>query len=1048
MRPRDSLTRLPLPQDSHEKASGLRERIRSQTLRAQSAATHVLLESLADLEPAFERASTRAARWVDAARSRGGPRPLVERLLQQFPLSSAHGRALMSLAEALLRTADITRANQLVAEKLAEVRKSNPHISNDRLLASGLALLGLGGRLLPEAGLELDGRLQAAQLSKPIAAPLIRRAVRQFVRMLGRTFIVGENIDAALARSRVEPALALCSFDMLGEGARTFDDAARYFESYARAIEALRAQKTDGTNARSGISVKLSALEPRYSPLQRQAALDRLLPRMTSLARDAADANVGLTIDAEEADRLDLSLDLFAALSSDVETRNWCGLGLAIQCYGHRASLVVDWVAEVARASRRRINVRLVKGAYWDSEIKVAQERGLAAFPVHTSKAATDASYIECARRVFASSDVLYAQFATHNALTLAVIMELAPPGVGYEFQRLHGMGEALYATVRNEVADFPPVRVYAPVGEHRSLLPYLVRRLLENGANSSFVHQFLDPGVPAERLVRSPLSTLRGEEISRRICVPRELFAPERANSAGIDWGNPAEVADVQGAIAARAKYETIGGPIINGRQLSGSHVRIVSPASSLDLVGRSRDATTDEIRSALEHAARAQPAWDALAAGQRAACLERAADLLEQRRTELLGLLIREAGKTLPDATAEIREAVDFCRYYAAQGRKLFDQGMPMPGPTGESNMLSLHGRGVFVCISPWNFPLALFMGQVAAALMAGNAVVAKPAPATPLIAHATTRLLHDAGVPTSILHLTPAPGPTFSEAALTHSALAGVAFTGSTATAMTINRTLANRSGAIVPLIAETGGVNAMIVDATALPEQVVDDAIASAFTSAGQRCSALRVLYLQEEIADRVLEVLVGAMKCLVIGDPSRLATDVGPMIDGAAVTRMREHAERMRGESTLLHACALDASHERGHFFPPHLFELRALDQVGTEIFGPILHVARYRADDLPRVLEAIRATQFGLTLGVHSRLASLAAHVFRSTRAGNVYVNRNMIGAVVGVQPFGGQGLSGTGPKAGGPHYLPRFAAERTLTLNTAAAGGNVELMA
>jgi RHH-type proline utilization regulon transcriptional repressor/proline dehydrogenase/delta 1-pyrroline-5-carboxylate dehydrogenase len=620
---------------------------------------------------------------------------------------------------------------------------------------------------------------------------------------------------------------------------------------------------------------------------------------------------------------------------------------------------------------------------------------------------------------------------------------------MAYEFQRLHGMGEALYEAVRAEIPTLPAVRVYAPVGTHEELLPYLVRRLLENGANSSFVHQFMNPQIPVEQVVRDPVTSLSAESHeAARVREPHALFGAERANSEGEDFGDPAALAELEAEVRAHDQQSHSGGPILSGRVARGLSVPVNSPADMRRIVGLTRDASAAEIREAMEAAAAAQPAWDATPAAARAACLDRAADLLQARRGQFLHLLVREAGKTLPDAVAELREAVDFCRYYAARGRELFGAPLELPGPTGERNMLSLQGRGVFVCISPWNFPLAIFSGQITAALMAGNAVVAKPAPATPLIAHAMTRLLHEAGVPAAVLQLTPADGPAFGEVALTHAALAGVAFTGSTATAATINRTLAHRDGPIVPLIAETGGVNAMVVDATALPEQVVDDAVTSAFTSAGQRCSALRVLYLQEEIAERVIAMLIGAMRCLSIGDPANLATDVGPVISEAARVRLAQHAARMRVEAKLLYACELDPALSAGHFFAPQLFELRSLDQLKTEEFGPILHVARYRSGELPKVLAAIRSTGFGLTLGVHSRLESVAEHVFRSLPVGNTYVNRNMIGAVVGVQPFGGQGLSGTGPKAGGPHYLLRFANERTLTINTAAIGGNVELLA
>jgi RHH-type proline utilization regulon transcriptional repressor/proline dehydrogenase/delta 1-pyrroline-5-carboxylate dehydrogenase len=1025
----------------------LRERLRAATLRPEGDASEEILAELGPSEQALRGAQARAARWVEVARADTRSRPLVEQMLEQFPLDSAQGKALMGLAEALLRTPDPKRADQLIAERLATVREAGLPGNTALLLRTGFVLLGAAGRLLPDVTAQLSGEFTAANLAAPLVAPIVRAAMRQSMQMMGHAFIVGDSIETALARTRSEPDLALCSFDMLGEGARTASDAERYFASYAHAIEVLARQRAGGTYARSGISVKLSALEPRYSLLQSARVNSELAPRMVELARRAARAGVGFTIDAEEADRLDLSLDIVETLSRDPVTRDWDGLGLAVQAYGRRAPRLLEWVAALARDSGRRMGVRLVKGAYWDSEIKRAQERGLSTFPVYTSKDATDASYLQCVQVLFAAADIIYPQFATHNAFTVAAVLALAPAGVSYEFQRLHGMGEALYAAARAELPELPPVRVYAPVGSHEDLLPYLVRRLLENGANSSFVHQFLNPEMPVADVVRDPLTSLAANRAAKRIREPQALYGAERANSVGEDFGDPAALATLETQIQEHAEAPYRGGPILSGEPAARADVAVVSPADTRVIVGYTRDATAAEITAAMDAAAAAQFEWEGRPAAERAACLERAADALQERRGEFLSLLVREAGKTVPDAVAEMREAIDFCRYYAARARELFGAPQVMPGPTGERNTLSLHGRGVFVCISPWNFPLAIFTGQVSAALVAGNAVIAKPAPATPLIAHAMTRLLHAAGVPAAVLQLTPADGPAFGEVALRHPALAGVAFTGSTATAAGINRALAAREGAIVPLIAETGGVNAMVVDATALPEQVVDDVITSSFTSAGQRCSALRVLYLQEEIAERTIEMLIGAMRCLVIGDPGSLATDVGPVISAAARERLERHAQRMRREARLLYACELPEGLQHGYFFAPQLFELHSLDQLRSEEFGPILHVARYRSGELPQVLEAIRRTGFGLTLGVHSRLESVAQHVFRCLPVGNTYVNRNMIGAVVGVQPFGGQGLSGTGPKAGGPHYLLRFATERTLTVNTAAIGGNVELL-
>ena len=1039
-------TRLAHPPET-DRLEVLRKGIRAATLRPEADAVAEIHGTLLPLAPALKPARGRAMRWVEAARAGARSRPLAESLLDQFPLDSRQGKALMSLAEALLRTPDPGCADRLIAERLAALREGGLR-SSDVIVRLSLALLGTASRMLPDPSVASQGR---RPFLAPVTTPIVRAALRRGMGMMGRAFIVGESIESALARGRRDRELSLCSFDVLGEGARSDSDAERYFAAYTRAIEALRAQPADAVYGRSGISVKLSALEPRYSLTQRPRVMKHLVPRMLALASRACSAGIGLTIDAEEADRLDVSLDVLEALAREAETRDWSGLGLAVQAYGRRAPLVLDWVAELAAQTGRRMAVRLVKGAYWDAEVKRAQERGLETFPVFTSKAATDASYLACAQRLFGARDLIYPQFATHNALTVSALMAMAPEGAVYEFQRLHGMGQALYDAVRAEVPDLPPVRVYAPVGTHEELLPYLVRRLLENGANTSFVHHFLNKDIPVEQVVGQIMGRFSDDKIpnsdrSPRIREPRELYRSRR-NSEGVDFGNPADLAALQAELTAAAAASYRGGPILSDGEAIEPKVPVLSPADARQTVGLTRDATETEIAAAMRACARAQRGWDATPAAARAACLERAADLLESRRGFFLHLLVREAGKTLPDAIAEIREAADFCRYYAERGRELFAAPRELDGPVGEKNLLSYQGRGVFACISPWNFPLAIFTGQIAAALMAGNAVLAKPAPATTLIAHAMTHLLHEAGIPRDVLQLAPADGPLFGKSALTHPALAGVAFTGSTATAATINRTLAGREGPIVPLIAETGGVNAMIVDATALPEQVVDDVIASAFTSAGQRCSALRVLYLQDEIADRVLEMLIGAMKCLTVGDPADPATDVGPVISADARQRLSRHAERMGSEAKLLYSCPTEHCEASGHFFGPRLVELYSPDQLKSEEFGPILHVFRYRAERLPQVLDAIRSTGFGLTLGVHSRLESMAEYAFRALPVGNTYVNRNMIGAVVGVQPFGGQGLSGTGPKAGGPNYLQRFATERTLTINTAAIGGAVEIL-
>jgi RHH-type proline utilization regulon transcriptional repressor/proline dehydrogenase/delta 1-pyrroline-5-carboxylate dehydrogenase len=891
------------------------------------------------------------------------------------------------------------------------------------------------------------------KLTRKTGEPLVRLAVRRAMRIIGGEFVVGRSIEEALARSAREADVGLCSFDMLGEGARTQADAQRYLKSYEHAIDVIGAAAAGlPKEEASSISIKLSALEPRYSLLQHERVMRRLVPQVAELARRAARLEIQLTIDAEEADRLDLSLDVIEALAKDPATRQWPGLGLAVQAYGKRALDVIDWVAATAGTYGRRMTVRLVKGAYWDSEIKRAQERGLDGYPVYTRKVTTDMSYLACVGRLFSHADVIYPQFATHNAHSIASVLELAPAGADYEFQRLHGMGRLLYAEAARQVAKFPRVRVYAPVGEHKDLLAYLVRRLLENGANTSFVNRFMDEQVPVAEIVRDPISEIERLEsyAHPRLPLPAAMYT-DRRNSRGIDLGNPPAIEALRQEVStrrpARPAALAVAGPIINGALLPGSTHPVTNPADRREQVGSVRDATPAEIAMAFEASAAAQPAWNLSGGDARAATLDKASDLLEASRGDFHELLVREAGKTLSDAIAEVREAVDFCRYYAARAREQFAHPKRLEGPTGESNELSLHGRGVFACISPWNFPLAIFAGQVTAALAAGNTVVAKPAEPTPLIAARFVTLLHEAGVPPEALHLTPAPGRHFGEIALAHEALAGVAMTGSTATALTINRALAARNGAIVPLIAETGGLNAMIVDSTALPEQVVDDVVSSAFMSAGQRCSALRLLFLQDEIADQVLEMIAGAMDELVIGDPAYPRTDVGPVITREAAEGLARHVAQMRREATLIKACILSEAHAHGSFFAPHLIELENAAQLTHEEFGPILHVVRYRSTDIADVLQAIRASHYGLTLGVQSRLESFWQQVFEQLSVGNTYVNRNMIGAVVGVQPFGGTGLSGTGPKAGGPHYLARFANERTLTINTTATGGNAALL-
>jgi RHH-type proline utilization regulon transcriptional repressor/proline dehydrogenase/delta 1-pyrroline-5-carboxylate dehydrogenase len=837
---------------------------------------------------------------------------------------------------------------------------------------------------------------------------------------------------------------------MLGEAARTMPDAERYHAAYAHAIAAIGgAAAGSSVEAAPGISLKLSALHPRYEIAQRERVMRELLPSLLVLARQARDAGIGFTIDAEEADRLEPMLDIVEALALAPELAGWDGLGLAVQAYQKRALPLIDWLADLARRAKRRLMVRLVKGAYWDTEIKRAQERGLDGYPVFTRKLATDVSYLACAKRLFAAGSALYPQFATHNAHTLAAVLELSGGRLDWEFQRLHGMGEALYDEVVGPDKMNRPCRVYAPVGGHEDLLAYLVRRLLENGANTSFVNRIVDERAPIDDIVADPIALLAAlpQKPHPKIPLPRDLFQPERRNSEGLDLADPRALADLRTGLAEALRQPARAAPIVGGTELAGAEVPVFDPSDRRRQIGTVVAASPEAVEQALARAVKAAPSWNNTAAERRAALLEHAADRYEQQRAALMALIVREGGRTIPAALSEVREAVDFLRYYAARARAEFAMPQCLPGPTGEQDEIGLHGRGVFACISPWNFPLSIFTGQIAAALAAGNAVIAKPAEQTPLVAAAAVRQLLAAGIPGDVLHLLPGDGETVGAALVADPRIAGVAFTGSTETGRAINQSLAARPGPIAPLIAETGGQNAMIVDSSALAEQVVADAIVSAFDSAGQRCSALRLLYVQDDIADRLLPMLTGAMAELSIGDPALLATDVGPVIDEPARQALERHAARMAREGRLLYGCPLPAGAEHGAFFAPRAFEIDSAGRLEREVFGPILHIVRWRADRLDAVCDEIAATGYGLTLGIHSRIDETVRHVLSRLPAGNSYVNRTMIGAVVGVQPFGGERLSGTGPKAGGPRYLHRFAVERTVSIDTTAAGGNATLL-
>jgi RHH-type proline utilization regulon transcriptional repressor/proline dehydrogenase/delta 1-pyrroline-5-carboxylate dehydrogenase len=994
-----------------------------------------------DREARIDRTATRL---IEAIRHNDDPLGGVEDMLREFALSTKEGLALMVLAEALLRVPDAGTADRFIEDKLGEGDFIHHETRSSAFLVNASAwALGLSARVI-QPGETPDGTI--GRLVKRLGAPAVRAATRQAMRLMGSHFVLGETIEAALSRAQSGAALRY-SFDMLGEGARTADDAERYFNAYARAIEAIGASAgTRPLPDRPGISIKLSALHPRFEAISRERVLTELVPRLVELAQRAKSYDLNLTVDAEEADRLELSLEVIAAAFADASLSGWDGFGLAIQAYQKRAAAVIDYSHELATALNRRMMVRLVKGAYWDTEIKHAQERGLSGYPVFTRKAMTDLNYIACAERLLKLRPRLFPQFATHNALTVATVLERAGDEGGFELQRLHGMGEALY----EQLAEDRPTlacRTYAPVGSHRDLLAYLVRRLLENGANSSFVALAADDNVPVTTLLRRPADIIGGEAHARHPNIPRptDLYQPKRKNSRGIEFGHRVALqkllASVAAETAAVAATSLIGGKI-DGKAASGTARQLYALADPAMLVGSVVEPTMDNTKAAMAAARAGFFNWSRTPVSVRASYLERAADLLEQRAPRFIALMQREGGKTLDDAVSEVREAVDFCRYYAAQGRDLFSASEAMPGPTGESNELVLRGRGVFVAISPWNFPLAIFMGQITAALMAGNTVVAKPAEQTPLIAFEAVRLLHEAGVAPSALHLLPGDGG-IGAALTAHPDVAGVVFTGSTEVARAINRTLAAKDGPIVPLIAETGGINAMIVDATALPEQVADDVLTSAFRSAGQRCSALRILFVQEEVADRMIEMISGAARELKIGDPCDTSVHIGPVIDTEAKQRLDVHIARMKREARLHFAGSAPA----GQYVAPHIFELASTGQLTEEVFGPILHVVRYAAGGLDEVLASIKRTGYGLTLGIHSRIDDVVDVVVDRLAVGNVYVNRNIIGAVVGVQPFGGSGLSGTGPKAGGPHYLARFATEQTVTVNTAAAGGNAALL-
>jgi len=995
---------------------------------------------------------SRAVDLVARVRARSREAGVMEAFMREYDLSSEEGVILMCLAEALLRIPDNHTAEALISDKLSDADwEAHLGKSSSVLVNAGTWGLMLTGRLV---GVRDSEKRSIGSLLSRMAGrsgePVIRTAIRQAMRIMGHQYVMGRTIEEAMKRADKKSNRRFrYSFDMLGEAALTAADARRYFEAYADAIEAIGAS-TDGGDifALPSISVKLSALHPRYEFAQQERVMAELVPRVLDLANRARKAGIALTIDAEEADRLMPLLQVFAAVLGHADMAGWDGLGLALQGYQKRAWVAIEWLAEQARKTGHRIPVRLVKGAYWDTEIKLAQIDGLKGYPVFTRKANTDLSYLACAARLLELPECFYPQFATHNAHTIAAIAEMAGRnGAEYEFQRLHGMGQQLYEEVLDDDHYSSECRVYAPVGNHKDLLPYLVRRLLENGANTSFVNRIVDEKLSVEEVVDDPIAEIRTFESLTHpaIPLPADLYGPERRNSPGINLTRRSELDALKQGMEKAAEDYWTAAPSGTSAQ-AGEAFDILSPADLGNVAGRASPTAVDSVGAAVNAAVEAQPGWDSLGAAKRADILDRIGDLYEENEAEFMAILAREGGKNLLDGIAEVREAVDFCRYYAMQARSEMAEPMVLPGPTGESNTLRMHGKGVFVCISPWNFPLAIFTGQIVAALVTGNAVLAKPAEQTPLIAARAVELMHAAGVPENVIQCLPGDGKV--GAALTaHPKIAGVAFTGSTETARIINRTLAERDGPIATLIAETGGQNAMVVDSSALPEQVTQDVINSAFFSAGQRCSALRILCLQDDVADRMLEMLAGAMQEISVGDPGLLSTDVGPIIDAGQLAMLEEHARRMDREARLIAKAPLPDNLPPGHWFAPRAYEIERIDQLEREIFGPILHVIRYKSSRLDELIDNINKTGYGLTLGVHSRIDQTFRYVAHQVCVGNAYINRNMTGAVVGVQPFGGEGLSGTGPKAGGPHYLYRFVTERTLTNNTAAIGGNTTLM-
>ncbi|MBV1839548.1 bifunctional proline dehydrogenase/L-glutamate gamma-semialdehyde dehydrogenase PutA [Photobacterium ganghwense] len=988
-------------------------------------------------EQELQYTTEQATTLIERVRADQNAIQMIDALLLEYSLDTKEGILLMCLAEALMRIPDAETADALIRDKLS-VADWKSHLKNSDSLFVNASTWGL---MLTGKVVTMDAKEDGTpghvinRLVNKMSEPVIRQAMNQAMKIMGHQFVLGRTIAEAMKNGKTKREQGFTySFDMLGEAALTAQDADKYFKDYIMAVEAVGRENDKSNFSRSPdptVSIKLSALHPRYDVSNEARVLDEMYVSVLSLLKRARELNVGITIDAEEADRLELSLKLFEKLYRSDVVKGWGRFGLVVQAYSKRALPVLTWLAALAKEQGDVIPLRLVKGAYWDSELKLSQQSGYAGYPVYTRKESTDTSYLACARFLLSShlKGLIYPQFASHNAHTVSAIVAMSGGNRNFEFQRLHGMGDALYNHVM--AMHGTNVRIYAPVGSHKDLLPYLVRRLLENGANSSFVHRLVDANCPVETLTQHPVDALlsRPSLNNSLIPLPSAIFGESRKNSAGVNIEIESEWAPFAASVAKFAEHQWQAGPIINGevRTETKQGFDVKAPYDRREVVGHVAFADAEIAAEAISVAEQAYPEWSTRPASERAVCIQRLADLLEDNLGELVALCHREAGKTIQDSIDEVREAVDFCRYYADQASVNFSQPKAVTGFDGNVKQISYQGRGVFTCISPWNFPLAIFLGQVSAALVAGNTVVAKPAEQTSLIAFRAIEMMLEAGVPAGAVQLVPGRGREVGAPLTSDVRIAGVAFTGSTETAQAINRSLAARDCAPVPFIAETGGQNAMIVDSTALPEQVVRDVVRSSFASAGQRCSALRVLFIQQDIADRVISLIKGAMAELSVGRPQLHSTDVGPVIDLTARNKLMTHIQSLKNQAKLVAQAKLDDSCQHGDFVAPTAFEIPSIDVLKNENFGPILHIVRFKASELDQVIDQINNTGFGLTMGVHSRNERTYTHIERRARVGNCYINRDQVGAVVGVQPFGGQGLSGTGPKAGGPHYLYRF---------------------